>query len=1486
MMEKEKLENKKFRYKWFIAFIILAVLLVSARLALKSDWLFEKIRGIAIEQVNTQINGNLSIASVRGDLLNGFVMSELSLKDIEGENIATIDSIQISYNILDFIRFPHEVEKLSVWGVQAYIKQNQESEWNVLSLIDMEDPDDPESEFYWDVNSIYLFDVNVFAESEELFPDGFLNVVNLNSELSAGVREDGFYGGIQSLEFDIEEARLPESVAVYIAADAVGGKYTLESLIINTGRTALNASAYFSDEQLSAESTITPLSWRDVLAYAEDLPLQQNLNIQLSAEGRLSRAKLTILANADGLTSFSTTLEADLTSSITLHSLTIQAEGFEGRKLLGLDEALSFGQFTFEGSGYIQLETPELSDWEGKLSISEFLATGYEFDQFNSDYAVNSGEFKFDSEMRYNGEQINTSIIASDIWGEIPAWQVELNANQINLATWTKDPALDSQLNINSITEGEGFNIDDLTVSSSINISDGRFGDQSFSQVTFNGNLNSSSIYGLLTAKLVESELLADFMLNNWQEETPDYEFELELNKFNSAELVGLEDLSIYLNGKLTGDGVSFDPESLKLYAEASFDSSFVNGEEIQTLRASLSLQNAILTVDEALLESPIIDASFSAQQHIFEMNNPQNRLDFFASIKDLQPLSELFGFEVLQSQGNIEGGLSIGDSGFLQFKSRLELEDTVIDSLFLSEKITGNLTAYLYEEPEVDVEVDVLKPTISGVTVQDITVKTHATIGELDQFGKVGFKVVNDEKSSVRHEGEFRISPDRVLLNTNQLDVTTDLRTLSLVNSFDTTIENGVLRMDTLSVQSSEENALLRLWIPHLDSLKQQVGLQAQDLNLGAIQSIVIEEPILEGLLTGRIELDNDPEYLIVNASGILSDFQYESGSLDSFEFEISLTDEWLEGSVNAVHEDVNLFAGSLKVPFLPGDPLTFDSEFFDREIDGSFKLIETDISYWLSFLPDNNIQDTEGIISLDTQLRGLAGSPEFDGKLTIKEALLSGISVDSLGFDMLYVHETEEVEFEGYVVSLKRPIIDFDARVPFKVDLRQAEILLPSDEDSVNVNLRTEDFDLALFNDFVDRDVIRQLSGNLNGNVSLNGRIADLQPTGMMELSNGTLRVVQAGITLSEIRATINFEPDRIQIQEYSMSSGPGRIRASGFIEIENLVPGNIELDIRGNQFRAANTSDYNATVDLSADLRGTFLEPRVSGNLTFLNGFVNLQNFGERAIEDVQLDDEEEPEPIDFYDAMAIEMNVQFTRQFYIRNRQFLDMEIELGGDVDLLKESYGELQMFGSVEGIRGYARPLGKNFVLDEALISFFGPIDNPELNVRTRFEPPQAQSDVRIFYVIDGTVQSPEFRFESEPQLELQDIISYTLFGKPFYELESWEQVVAGSGGGPSATDFALDILLDRVEMIASQRLGIDVVQIDNSRSGSNSTTSITTGWYLNRRTFFAILNEISSTRPKTLFLIEYMLTDNLELILLQGDDSREGIDLRWKFDY
>lgn len=178
------------------------------------------------------------------------------------------------------------------------------------------------------------------------------------------------------------------------------------------------------------------------------------------------------------------------------------------------------------------------------------------------------------------------------------------------------------------------------------------------------------------------------------------------------------------------------------------------------------------------------------------------------------------------------------------------------------------------------------------------------------------------------------------------------------------------------------------------------------------------------------------------------------------------------------------------------------------------------------------------------------------------------------------------------------------------------------------------------------------------------------------------------------------------------------------------------------------------------------------------------------------------------------------------------------------------------------------------------MLTFSGPPGNPDLNIRTLYEPPQEDQEIKIWYIIQGSVEKPESKYESDPAMDFADIICYTLFGQPFYKLNPAERSVADNSSNNVTADIALDILKDRLESLATQRPGTDMVRIENMRIGGESRTSITTGWYISPKVFFAIQNVITG------FCLEYYLKKNLKLILTQATNNRKGIDLQWEYDY
>lgn len=1589
-MEEKSTSHRKKWLNWAVPLLLILLLIIGGRYALKSDWLFDIVRDAAVEQINNQINGTVSIESVRGDLLRGFTAANVNLKDEANQDIANIDSLSLQYRFLSLVRSPHTIDELRIAGLDTHIKQDADSVWNVMKLVDLDEQEDPGAEVFWALDKLTIDRTNINIQSEYLLPDGFLNINELYTDVAVGNDQHGLYGTISELEFLVLEQRLPEPIEVFMAGSSIEERVTLGALVINSGRTLMEASAGYlpegrTEQRLEGFATLQPLSWQDLALYIDDLPLQQDLQIKLGVEGSFENLTLSILADAPGLESFDFSVGFSMNESIRINTFSLSTGQINSTQLTGMGDLPALESFSASGSGELIVDQLGNSSWSGDVAVSGFRFDEYQIDSFSTDYNIEDGNARISAIAAHESQRADLSVNVTAFMGDLPEWNADLRSDNLNLATWLNNPELESNLNIsanlagegfdmenfssrvnldirgesfgdqpvpnvafrgtvdqhrmegfataqlqqnsiettfdvndwqeyprwnaeifsdnlnaaiwlnnpdmqsnlniNATLEGEGFDIENFSSRVNLDIQGKSFGDQHFSELKFNGSVNQNRLEGFASGRLQESSLETNIEIYDWQQ-IPRYSFDVLLKEFNANELAAVEDFPTYLNGSFAGQGSSFELETLELSATVKLDSSTMNREEIQAFKTELQIKNNVLLIEDALLESPIADASFSARQHLIEFTDPDNKFDFQVALKDLMPMAPLAGLETLQSEGTIRGSMERNEEGVLEFSGIADLENTLADTLFNSPKISASVRSFITDEPEVYATLNIEDPTIFEFSLQDVNLQSFVVFKENEIAGDVEYTITDGDENALTQTSDFSVDSTRTLLRTNKLEFKTQLRTLALVEPFDLTYADDVLRVDTLTIATGNEDSYLELWAPHVDSLRQHVGISARQLDLGALQSIFMEDPIVSGYLYGDVELINSPDELTASATGRFEQFAYESGTIDSLRFSANLKDEWLDSEVKLWNNERLMAETSLRVPFEPGDPATFEDQFFDREIDGYFRLYDSDINYWLSFTPDGGFEDTEGSISLEGNLGGVAGNPELSALLQVGDGMFSGITVDSIGIDLQYLHEQQNVELNGAITKDNQPMLSFNAELPFLIDLRETEILLPSDDDEVYANIRTDDFNIAMFNNYVDRDLVRDIRGTLQGEVTMRGIIADLETTGQMQLTRGRMNVVPAGITLEEIASRVVFQDDRMDLQQFSMRSGPGTLRANGFLELDNLTPGNIEINVIGNQFRAFNTPVYNALINTNATFSGTFEQPRLMGSLTFLRGHVNLQNFGERAVEDVVLEDEAEPEPFEFYDALTLDMNVIFARQFFIRNRQYLDMEIELSGNVDLQKSEREDLQMFGQLEGVRGFVRPLGKNFILDEAIVTFYGPIDDPELNITTRFDPPQAQAGVRIFYIIEGTVLNPTFRFESEPELELQDIVSYTLFGRPFYELDGWEQVVAGSGSSPTAADIALDVLLDRVEMLATQRLGIDVVQIDNTRSGSGSNTSIKTGWYLNQRTFFAVINEIGSARPKTLFMLEYLLRENLELLITQGDDPRQGIDLRWRKDY
>lgn len=1482
-------EKKSHKKNWFIKPLIIVasvvILLTAIRLVLKSDWLLDYIRSAAENEISAQLNGTVSIDELNGDLLSGLTVVNADILDQRENLLIHADTIHVGYNIFSLLKTPVMIDGIVISGLNVNANQEDDGEWNLLNLLPEEEEEAESAPLYWFIDFLRIKNSELSARSAEL-PDGWVSIDKFELVSSVGFIETGWLAVIDELSLNVFQERLSDPVEIQASGSGDEVKINLEQLLIATGRSFFKASGvYETDTEIEGKAEANPISWKDLNLFTEDLPLQQDLNISLTISGQLPEINLEMEAGAEALESLVIKGVFHTGEEPGLNSLQIDATNINGALFTGAEDLPKIKKAEYSGSGFISLNQPDSSEWISNLEIIQIEQNEVTIDRLTASLNFKDRQLLVESDMIRENQSVRMEFLADQVTSEMPEWSATISADEMSPSAWISGLQFEALLNTRLEANGTGFSPSEQPINVSAKLFDSVVNGQSIGEAALEGTLTEGQISALLSGRIDRSSLSAEIEITNWQE-APSYVFSASVFELNFAEIVGFSDFSTYINAVVEGEGESFDFETMNLQMSAHMDSSIINGESVDTLFINASLKQGVLNVDDMILESPIADGTFTARQDLFDLQDLENELDINLNIKNPQPFAPLFNAEKISGTGTFTGKLSIIENGVSQLKSNLELTDFRFDSLLTVDRIDNSTTVTLFEEPDVNIDLSMDQPVVNGFLIQDFELGTSFSIADSLISGTINVNVINDTESSLWQDGNFRIQGNDVELISEQLIFETPLRKMSLQKPFRVEWADQVLSSNTLFLQTEDDEAFIRFGIAGIDSLRQEFNLEASQLNLGVLQRTLTDQSMADGFFSGMLSLKNTPDSLNLEAYGKLSNLEMHEGKIDSIVVDATVQDEWLNGSIGGWKDEDTIIQGAIRVPYLPGDPLTFDEQFFDRNIDGRFQVNPTRISYFLSFLEDISYEQTDGLFSFEGLVSGTAGNPEFTGSILTTEGTLSGIPLDSLDVELIYLHESAAIDFEGHIVSMKTEVLNFDTRLPLSVDLKKFELIVPEEGDSLHIQLRTNDFDLALVNNFLPRETVRRARGRLNGEVSILGTIGDLQTDGKLGIRGGSANIVPAGITLENISGNLNFQNERIQLEELSMKSGPGRLNASGFVELDNLTLGNVSAEIRANQFRIANTRQMRAIINLSTNMEGTVDSPNITGSIQFLNGFYELQNFGERAIEDVQLEGEDDPINFAFYDSLSMEIEVIFNRDFFIRNEQFLDLEVELAGQLDLLKSRNEDIQMFGTIEGVSGFARPLGKNFDIDEAVVAFSGPVENPDLDIRTVFEPPQPQTEVRIFYIIEGKAQNSEFRFESEPEMELQDILSYTLFGQPFYALEPWQQSAASSGTGGIASDLAFEFLMERVESLATQQLGIDVVQIDNTRSGSNSTTSIKTGWYINERTFFALLNEIDSSSPKTLFILEYMLTENLELIITQGDDSRQGVDIRWKIDY
>lgn len=533
---------------------------------------------------------------------------------------------------------------------------------------------------------------------------------------------------------------------------------------------------------------------------------------------------------------------------------------------------------------------------------------------------------------------------------------------------------------------------------------------------------------------------------------------------------------------------------------------------------------------------------------------------------------------------------------------------------------------------------------------------------------------------------------------------------------------------------------------------------------------------------------------------------------------------------------------------------------------------------------------EEVGGAADLRVEVSGTARSPVMRGDLAIDSLLFRGHRLSRLEGDVEYRDRALRGSLGAW--SGGQRVAGVEGRFPMDLAFRDAGPRIPAEP--IDLRVAVDGFSMALLASMVGG--LEEVGGEVSGEFAVGGTPEDVEPSGRLRVSDGSILLGGLGIRPDRIDGTVTLASDGTATVELEGRSR-GRLQVGGTVTLAPVSNPALDLRMTASGFQGVDRRDLRARLGGTFTLTGTYRSPVVGGDLQVEQGTLFIEEI-ERSAEVVDLSDptffdvvdttlvepvlEETESP--FLRNLRVEVDVEVGRDTWLRSE---DMNVEMGGEVVIAYDRpSGELVLVGQLNAIRGTYRAFGRTFQVREGQVEFVGtPGLNPNLSIEavTRLRTQEGEP-LTIVAAVTGTLSSPRVTLSSDaqPAIAQSDLASYLLFGRPSYALGSGESsVLRGQSAllgaaGEVAGNVGVGFLANQLGTVA-QDVGLDYFAVTQGVGsvgnvtgfgGSVAGTLVEAGKYLAEDVFLALLlrplSGVGSTSQSQFagFRLEWRLAD------------------------
>lgn len=411
----------------------------------------------------------------------------------------------------------------------------------------------------------------------------------------------------------------------------------------------------------------------------------------------------------------------------------------------------------------------------------------------------------------------------------------------------------------------------------------------------------------------------------------------------------------------------------------------------------------------------------------------------------------------------------------------------------------------------------------------------------------------------------------------------------------------------------------------------------------------------------------------------------------------------------------------------------------------------------------------------------------------------------------------------------------------------------------------------------------------GELQIQAGIQGTVQQPDISGTVSGVNLHLALMEQGIRLQQGTLAAHFQQADLHIDRLYFASpytSPPDSRLFGDLALQDTAG---SLVVSGKVGLAGNPSHLDFSIDRLSLAHGTdywivssgngtvrFQQNRLSiaGDLRADAGLIMQPPEGGRPSlpDDVVLVNTPSPQRSQKL-ALDLDMNFNLGEKFHIRAS---GLEGRLAGQLQIRNDNNQQLKLTGAIAAQDTTFKAYGQNLTVKRGIVSFQGPLDDPNLNVLAVREGLAVEAGVEI----SGSVRHPQVRLVSTPEVSEVEKLSWIVLGrKPdtggldtSVLLSAAGSILGGQSGGG---------ITDRI----TQALGVDEISFKQASAGSSLTGQIgVVGKRISSRAYLTYERGLT-TSTIGIAKLNYNLTPRITIVTQAGEDSAVDLFYTVQFD-